>query len=313
LNAAPRIAFAGTPGFAVPALERLIAMGVDVPLVFTQPDRRAGRGRRLTPSPVKRRALAAGLAVAQPAKLEGARQLERWGLAPDLLVVVAYGLLLPQWMLGWPRAGCINIHASLLPRWRGAAPIQHALMAGDRCSGVTIMRMTALLDAGPILAQRATSIGAHETAGELSERLAELGADLLGEVLPGILGGGLLEQPQAGDGVSYAPKIAKADAAIDWRGPALDLERRVRAFNPWPIAEGRLDDGTRLRIWDALALPDAASVAPGEIAAVGADGIDVGTGLGRLRLTRVQAPSKSPVAASVYARSHRLEGRHFVG
>lgn len=296
----------------MPALERLVSLGIDVPIVFTQPDRRAGRGRRLAESAVKRSAQAMGLAVAQPAKLTGMDQLEPCRVVPDLLVVVAYGLLLPQWMLDWPRAGCVNIHASLLPRWRGAAPIQHALLAGDRRSGVTIMRMTRVLDAGPVLARRATPIRVHETAGELGERLARLGADLLGEVLPGILDGSLRGEPQGGDDVSYAPKIAKADAAIDWRRAALDLERRVCAFNPWPVAEGRLDDGSRLRIWNAQALPDAATGVPGTIADAGPDGIDVNTGHGRLRLTRVQAPSKKPVAASAFALSHRLAGRSFV-
>lgn len=313
MTGAQRIAFAGTPEFSVPALARLIEMGMDVPVVFTQPDRRSGRGRRLGESPVKQYARAAGLRVEQPNELAAASQVEHWTAAPDLLLVVAYGLLLPQWMLHWPRAGCVNIHASLLPRWRGAAPIQHALLAGDRNTGVTIMRMTRELDSGPVFATRATPIAEHETAGELSKRLAQLGADLLAEVLPGILDGTLHAEPQSSEGSTYAAKIAKADAALAWHASALELERRVRAFNPWPVAEARFDDGTRLRIWEARALPDAASGAPGTIAATGRDGIDVNTGRAVLRLTRVQAPSKKPLEAAAYLAAHSLTERHFVG
>jgi methionyl-tRNA formyltransferase len=235
-----------------------------------------------------------------------------WGEAPDLLLVVAYGRLLPQWLLDWPGRGCINIHASLLPRWRGAAPVQHALLAGDRRTGVSIMQIAAALDEGPVYARRATDIEEQETAGDLGARLARLGAELLGDVLPDILAGRLRAEPQPSEGVSYARKIGKADAALDWTAPALDLARRVRAFNPWPVAESRLSDGRRLRIWEARPLEREAGAAPGVIEAAGPEGIDVATGRGTLRLRRVQPPSAKAMDASAYLAAHSVEGLRFV-
>ncbi|HEX6997515.1 MAG TPA: methionyl-tRNA formyltransferase [Gammaproteobacteria bacterium] len=310
---APRIAFAGTPEFAVPALERLVSGGYAVPFVLTQPDRRAGRGRALTPPPVKRAALAAGLPVAQPATLKDPALGATLGPPPDLLVVAAYGLLLPPWLLAWPRHGCVNLHASLLPRWRGAAPIQHAILAGDAVTGVSVMRMEAGLDTGPVYARAQTAIGPRETAGELHDRLAALAADVLADALPAILDGRLVPEPQDERLATYAPKLGKADAPLPWRASAIELERRVRAFNPWPVAEGVLADGRRLRIWQAAALPDGAGAAPGTVLAAGPAGIDVATGAGALRLERVQAPGGRAMPAAAYLAAHPLAaGASFV-
>ena len=311
-----RIAFAGTPEFAVPTLEAIVAAGAEVPLVLTQPDRPAGRGRRLTPPPVKRAAEAHGLRVEQPERLRDPSLPAAWGLEqpPDLLVVVAYGLLLPDWLLAWPRAGCVNIHASLLPRWRGAAPIQHAILAGDAVTGVSLMRMDKGLDTGPIYAQRSTPIGPEDTAGDLHDRLARLGAELAAEALPGVLDGSLEAVPQDERAATYAPKIDKADARLDFRHPADELARRVRAYHPWPVAFAELSDGRTLRVHAAKALPDAdtGGAPPGRIIAAARAGIDVATGRGVLRLTRVQPPSSRPMAAEAYLAAHRLEGCEFV-
>jgi methionyl-tRNA formyltransferase len=309
-----RIVFAGSPEFAVAALERLAASRHQVVAVLTQPDRPAGRGRTLQASPVKRCALAHGFDVLQPeslkrdaAAVEQIRQLQ-----PDLIVVVAYGLIMPRAVLDIPRCGCINIHASLLPRWRGAAPIQAALLAGDAQTGVALMRLEEGLDTGPVAACRALTIGADDTAGDLHDRLAQLGADLLMEHLEAILDGTARFTPQPAEGASYAPKLAKADALLDWSQPALAIERRIRAFNPWPVAETRLD-GRQLRCWFARA-PSAAAgaqrpVRPGEIIAAGAEGIDVGTGAGILRLTSVQIAGRQRLAAGEFARGLPLVGK----
>lgn len=307
-----RIAFAGTPDFAVPSLERLGGLDVEVPLVLTQPDRPAGRGRQPAPPPVKRAAQALGLRVEQPAALRSPDQLEAWGAAPDLLVVVAYGMLLPEWMLAWPRLGCVNVHASLLPRWRGAAPIQHALLAGDRETGVTLMQMERGLDSGPVFAERAAIIEPRETAGALHDRLMRLGAALLADMLPGILDGSRRPRPQDRARATYAPKLRKSDAPIDWRASAIDLDRRVRAFNPWPVAEAALTDGRRLRIWRAHAHAGTAPAAPGAILAAGPDGIDVATGRGVLRLDEVQAPSSKAMTAAAYLAAHPIDDAAFV-
>ncbi|HET8697894.1 MAG TPA: methionyl-tRNA formyltransferase [Gammaproteobacteria bacterium] len=313
MSAPARIAFAGTPEFAVPALRAVAASGARVPLVLTQPDRPAGRGRRLAPSPVKAAALELGIDVLQPPTLRVPGVLERLGPAPDLLVVVAYGLLLPRAVLAWPRFGCVNVHASLLPRWRGAAPIQHALLAGDAVTGVSLMRMDEGLDTGPVYAVRETPIGAADTAADLHDRLAALGAELLAAALPALLAGELTAVPQRQELATLAPKIMKADAALDWQRSAPELERRVRAFNPWPVAEAALDDGRRLRIWQA-AVRDAAgaAAAPGTILGAGAEGIDVATGGGVLRLTRVQPPSARAMDAAAYLAAHSVAGAKFV-
>jgi methionyl-tRNA formyltransferase len=312
LSERARIGFAGTPEFAVPALRALVGTGVEVPFVLTQPDRPAGRGRALRQSAVKLAALSLGLRVEQPAGLRERVTLERLGAAPDLLIVVAYGLLLPRHVLAWPRRGCINLHASLLPRWRGAAPIQHALLAGDTVTGVSLMQMDEGLDTGAVLAARSTTIAPDDVAGDLHDRLAELGARLLVDELPAVLAGGLRAVPQASPAATQAPKIAKDDAKLDWRRAAQELERRVRAFNPWPVAEARLDDGTRLRVFAATALAQAAPGAPGTIVATGRAGIEVATGDGVLRLTRVQPSSGREMDAHAYLAAHSLAGRAFV-
>jgi methionyl-tRNA formyltransferase len=313
LSAPASIAFAGTPEFAVPSLRALAAAGAAIPVVLTQPDRPAGRGRQLTPSPVKKAALELGLTVAQPPSLRVATMPAALGARPDLLIVVAYGLLLPRAMLEWPRLGCVNLHASLLPRWRGAAPIQRAVLAGDTETGISVMQMDDGLDTGPVHMTRATPIGAHETAGELHDRLATLAADALRAALPALLSGASSPVPQRADLATLAPKIAKADGALDWRASAVDLERRVRAFNPWPVAEGSLDRGGRLRIWEALALDAQSTQArPGTIVAASRDGIDVATGAGTLRLTKVQPPSGRVMDAAAYLAAHSLDGAAFV-
>jgi len=312
LSAPARIAFAGTPQFAVPTLHAVIASGARVPVVLTQPDRPAGRGRQLSASPVKLAAAACGLRVAQPESLAASAALDDLGDAPDLLVVIAYGLLLPPAMLAWPRLGCVNLHASLLPRWRGAAPIQHALLARDATTGVSLMRIERGLDTGAVYLARPTPIGARETAGELHDRLAALAAETLADALPDLLAGALVPTPQQASLATHAPKIAKADAALDWRLSALELDARVRAFDPWPVAETRLADGTRLRVWRAEPQGAGASAAPGAVVAAGPAGIDVATGDGVLRLTKVQPPSGKVMDAGAYVAAHSLHGASFV-
>jgi methionyl-tRNA formyltransferase len=307
----PSIAFAGTPAFAVPTLERLCGGGANVTVVLTQPDRPAGRGRKLAASPVKHAAQTLGLSIAQPASLRDPTLLARLGPRPELLVVVAYGLLLPQWMLDWPLIAPLNLHASLLPRWRGAAPIQHAILAGDRSTGVSLMRIVRALDSGPVYAAAEVEISTCETAGELQDRLAGTAADLLAAQLRAVLGGSIEAVAQDERRATYAPKIGKADAVLDWREPAAALERRVRAFNPWPVAEARTDDGHRLRIWRAQALPGDARAMPGAVLAGSPDGIDVATGEGRLRLKVVQPPGARAMDAAAYLAAHRVDGTSF--
>jgi len=306
-----RIVFAGTPAFAVPTLEALAAARALVPLVLTQPDRPAGRGRRLTASPVKDVAVKLGLPLAQPATLRPPTELPG-GERPDLMVVIAYGLLLPRHWLEWPRRGCINLHASLLPRWRGAAPIQRAVLAGDTETGISVMQMNAGLDTGPVHLARATPIGAHETAGALHDRLAVLAAQALLEALPGVLAGTSVPVPQQDALATHAAKISKDEARLDWREPAAQLERRVRAFDPWPVAEAQLHDGRRLRVFEAAALGETSSAPAGTVVAAARAGIDVATGDGILRLRRIQPPSGRVMDAEAYLAAHSLAGAAFV-
>jgi methionyl-tRNA formyltransferase len=310
-----RLGFAGTPEFSVPALDALLRSRHHVAAVFTRTDRPAGRGRNLQLSAVKRHAARAGLELHQPASFKTAEALATLhGLALDALVVVAYGLILPPAALAAPKLGCFNIHASLLPRWRGAAPIQRALLAGDETTGVTIMRMEAGLDTGPMLALRAVPIAERETAGSLHDRLAEAGADLIAPTLDAVANGALHEIPQPEDGVTYAQKIDKAEALIDWRAPAASILRQVRAFNPWPVAETRLH-GTQLRIWDAELAPASAagpaSAPPGTVLAASADGVDVACGQGTLRLRRLQLAGRKALDAREFVPAQRLAGTRF--
>ncbi len=311
-----RLAFAGTPGFAVPALEALCAAPHELRAVFTQADRGAGRGRALQPSPVKQRALELGLSVYQPEsfRLPQAQALLA-GLGIDALVVVAYGLILPPEALAVPPLGCLNIHASLLPRWRGAAPIQRAILAGDAVTGVTIMRMEAGLDTGPVLCARSTAITPQDTAQSLSERLAALGAGLICATLDRLAAGPVEAVPQAEDGVCYAAKIDKSEARIDWRDEAAAIARKVRAFNPRPVAETRYLD-RQLRIWEAAVRPDplmpaAAGALPGTVLAVSPAGIEVACGAGVLCITRLQSPGRKVLDAWQFAQSGSLAGARF--
>ncbi|MBX3704441.1 MAG: methionyl-tRNA formyltransferase [Steroidobacteraceae bacterium] len=303
------VAFAGTSGFAVPALAAIAASRHRVAVVYTQPDRPAGRGRRLAASPVKELALSLGLALEQPQTLrtpEAAATLATH--APDVMVVAAYGLILPPAILAVPRLGCINIHGSLLPRWRGAAPVARAIEAGDATTGVCIMRMEAGLDTGPVMLRARTAIGAEETAGELEARLAALGAAQVTVALDALAGGRASFESQGESQATYARKLTKAEARLDWREPAEVLARRVRAFQPRPVAEAALD-GVQLRIHEAGAVAQSADVLPGTVLRAGAEGIVVAAGAGALVLKRVQLPGRRVIAASGLAAMRPLVGR----
>jgi methionyl-tRNA formyltransferase len=306
-----KLGFAGTPDFAVPALERL-ATTSRISAVFTQPDRPAGRGQAMQMSAVKRRALELGLTVHQPASFKSAEALELLRSARlDALVVVAYGLILPAAALDIPKWGCINIHASLLPRWRGAAPIQRALLAGDRETGVTIMHMEAGLDTGPMLAARAERIGPRDTAQSLHDRLASVGAELIDETLIALARGDASSVPQPPAGVTYAEKINKSEARISWQQTAAQISRQVRAFYPWPIAETRLN-GRQLRIWDAEAVERTGGDAPtGTVLTATQEGIDVACGSGILRILKLQLQGRNPLSAQEFLRGQRLIGTRF--
>lgn len=302
-----KILFAGTPEFAVPTLRMLLDSEHELVAVYTQPDRPAGRGRKAQPSPVKRLALAQGVPVCQPETLRSADEQERLrAYGADLLVVVAYGLILPKAVLAIPRLGCVNVHASLLPRWRGAAPIQRAILAGDTETGVTIMCIEPRLDAGPILHKRSCLILPQDTAQDLYDRLGELGALALRDCLPGIVAQTLIAEPQDEALVTYAEKLDKSEAPLDWSRPAIALERQVRAFNPWPVAETRYGEAT-LRVWRALALPERVDAAPGTVVNAKKT-LDVATGDGLLRLLEVQLPGGKRLAAENFLNAHDLSG-----
>ena len=300
-----RIVFAGTPDFAVPCLRAAATRG-EVVGVYTQPDRPAGRGRGLTPSPVKLEAVQRGIPVLQPENFKSAvsKQALR-ALQPDVMVVVAYGLILPQSVLDIPVHGCWNVHASLLPRWRGAAPIQRAIEAGDTRSGVCLMRMEKGLDTGPVLLAQDTEIGPDETGGQLHDRLSELGAQVLADAL-GLLRAtiALPPHPQPEAGVTYAHKIEKAEAKLDWAQPAATLANKVRAFNPWPVAEAQLA-GERVRIHGAIALDEAHAAVPGSVLRAGRDGIDIACGTGALRIRILQREGGKAIAAADYLNARR--------
>ena len=303
-----RIVFAGTPEFAVPPLAALQSAGHALVAVYTQPDRPAGRGQALTASPVKRRALELGLHVEQPATLRSPDAVERLRAhGADLMVVVAYGLILPPSVLEVPRLGCWNIHASLLPRWRGAAPIQRAILAGDERTGITIMQMDAGLDTGPMLLARETSIAPDDTAGRLHDRLSLLGAEAIVAAIDAWQLGQLMPRPQPAEGATYAGKLRKEEARIDWTEPAVAIARRVRAFDPWPVAETQWA-GRQLRVWQAEPLARPAGGPPGRVIDATGNGIVVATGAGALRLTRVQLAGRRAVTADEFLHAHAMAG-----
>jgi methionyl-tRNA formyltransferase len=312
-----RVAFAGTPEFARVALASIAAAGHAVPLVLTQPDRPAGRGLKLQPSPVKQLAQALGVPVAQPRglRLDGrfgddarAAQAALADAAPDVLVVAAYGLILPRRVLETPRLGCLNIHASLLPRWRGAAPIERAIEAGDATTGVTIMQMDEGLDTGAICLAEALPIGADDTAATLHARLAALGARLVVDALRRAAAGALACAAQPADGVTYAHKIDKAQARIDWTADATAIERRARAFDPAPGL--RFDAcGEAVKLWRAAVRDDAPGTpgaAPGTVIVAGGGRLTVACGRGALDLLELQRPGGRRVGASAFLQSHPL-------
>jgi methionyl-tRNA formyltransferase len=315
-----RVAFAGTPDFAAAALKAIHGAGYAVPLVMTQPDRPAGRGMKLTPSAVKQLALELGAPVAQPRSLRldgkfpdeaaaGRAALE--AARPDVLVVAAYGLILPEWVLALPRLGCLNIHGSLLPRWRGAAPIHRAIEAGDAETGITIMQMDAGLDTGDMLRREREPIRFDDTTGRLHDRLASLGARLVVQSLADAAAGTLAPVKQPAEGVTYAHKIDKAEAAIDWTQPAGAIERRVRAFDPFPGASFKAQ-GETVKLWRAQVERLDVAAAPGTVVAVDGQQLVVACGDGALALLDVQRPGgkRAPVAqwlqAQPLARGARL-------
>lgn len=311
------IVFAGTPEFARVALSALLAAGHAVSLVLTQPDRPAGRGLKLTPSAVKQAALAANIPVCQPRglRLEGkypddARAVRDTllTLAPDLIVVAAYGLILPRWVLSAPKYGCLNIHASLLPRWRGAAPIQRALEAGDAQTGVAIMQMDEGLDTGDVVLSQSLAIGPDYNAARLHDELAQLGARSIVRVINELEQGRLVATPQPGQGVSYAAKLTKAEAALDFSQPAAVLERRIRAFNPAPGATLRLPGlDEPVKVWMAQALDQSAHKEPGKVQDVSPRGIDIATVDGVLRLLELQKAGGKRQAVAAFVRGWQAE------
>ena len=311
-----RVGFAGTPEFSKLALHAILNAGFEVPLVLTQPDRPSGRGLKLTPSAVKQLALEHGIPVLQPRSLrldgkypEDAQtaQVALQQAQLDVLVVAAYGLILPAWVLQTPRCGCLNIHASLLPRWRGAAPIQRAIEAGDTQTGITIMQMDEGLDTGPMLLVEALDIEAHDNAASLHDKLADQGARLIVQALRAVSTGSLIATQQPEAGVTYAAKLDKAEAALDLHAPAELLARRIRAFNPAPGATIKLPGMTEpVKVWNAVALPNQKAVTTSDndgvahVLSAGAEGIDISTGQGTLRLLELQRPGGKRQPASIF-------------
>ncbi|GAB2487061.1 methionyl-tRNA formyltransferase [Comamonas humi] len=311
-----RIVFAGTPDFARVALQRLLAAGFEVPLVLTQPDRPAGRGMKLQASAVKQCALEHGIAVQQPRslRLDGkypddatAAREALLAARADAMVVAAYGLILPQWVLDLPRLGCLNIHASLLPRWRGAAPIHRAIEAGDVETGVTIMQMDAGLDTGDMLLVEKLAIAAHDTTASLHDRLAELGGRMIVEALEIAACGGLTRTPQPEQGVTYAHKIEKAESTVDWSQGAAQIGARIRAFNPFPAASTEAN-GETIKLWDYAVDSSSrtADAAPGQILSVSDQGVMVACGDGALRLTQLQRAGGKRLPAADFLRGFPL-------
>lgn len=312
-NIAPlKIIFAGTPEFSVPPLQALINSPHEVVAVYTQPDRPAGRGRKLTPSPVKVCALEHGIEVLQPEKLKTAEEQQPLiDLQADLMVVVAYGIILPEAILSAPRLGCINIHASLLPRWRGAAPIQRAILAGDTETGITIMQMDIGLDTGDMLLKKTCPVEADDTGSSLHDSLSVLGAEALMEALPGIAQGTLQAEKQDNDLANYAAKLHKSEALIDWTKSAQEILRQVNAFNAWPVAQTPVDikrngNPQMLRVWKAQVVEGGGE--PGKVLRCDKQGVDVATGDGVLRLLQIQMPGKKPMNALAFANANDISG-----
>jgi len=300
-----RIIFAGTPEFAAVALQALIDSSHEIVAVYTQPDRPSGRGLKLTPSAVKALALRHQLPVYQPASLKGeAEQEQLKSFNADAMVVAAYGLLLPAAVLAIPRLGCINIHPSLLPRWRGAAPIQRTIFAGDTETAVAIMQMDMGLDTGPVLLQKPYKLVIDETSQSLHDKLAIIGAEALVEALDLLAKNQLTPQVQSEEGVTYANKITKEEALIDWTRPANELEREIRAFNPWPVAHTSWQQ-QNFRIWHAQALQEVTNLAPRTIVRSSKEGVDIATGQGVLRLLQVQLPGAKALSVADFYNAHR--------
>ena len=307
-----RIIFAGTPDFSVPPLKALIESEHEVVAVYTQPDRPAGRGRKLTASPVKQLALEHDIPVYQPLNFKADEDQQALvDLNADLMVVVAYGLILPRVILDAPRYGCINIHASLLPRWRGAAPIQRAILAGDAESGITIMQMDIGLDTGDMLLKKTCPIEATDTGSSLHDRLSVMGADALMETLPLICEGQLKPEKQDDELACYAEKLHKSEALLDWQQPAKQLAAKVQAFNAWPVAQTQLvreGKSEMLRIWQAKVLDQSSNAAPGTVLSCAKQGIDVATGDGVLRMKQIQLPGKKPMDVQAFVNAHDITG-----
>ncbi|MEY3871334.1 MAG: hypothetical protein RLZZ296_329 [Pseudomonadota bacterium] len=318
-----RVIFAGTPEFARVALEKLHTAGFEIALVLTQPDRPAGRGMKLQASAVKQWAVARQIPVAQPRSLRldgkypedaAAARAAIEAADADVMVVAAYGLILPQWVLDMPRLGCLNIHGSVLPRWRGAAPIHRAIEAGDSETGVTIMQMDAGLDTGDMLLLETLPIGPHDSTDTLHDQLAELGGRMIVQALELAQTGGLQAVPQPSEGITYAHKIDKSEAALDWTQPVAALERRIRAFNPFPVACSALQ-GETIKFWRAEVLADVmppCSAAAGEVLAASAEGVDIAAFGGVLRVSRLQKAGGKPLDAADFLRGFEIQpGQHF--
>lgn len=302
------IVYAGTPEFAAVALQALIDSPHHIIAAYTQPDRPAGRGRKLKASPVKELAQANGIPVFQPESLKSAEEQAKLAeLKPDVMVVAAYGLLLPEEVLAIPQLGCLNIHASLLPRWRGAAPIQRAILAGDAETGITIMQMDVGLDTGDMLYKLITPIKEDDTAQTLHDRLADLGARAITEALEALQAGTLTVTPQDDAHANYAKKLHKNEATIDWRQSAAQIARQVAAFNPWPVAQTSKGDEV-LRIWEARATEESTDQIPGSVIHADKQGIDIACENGTLRILRLQRPGGKPQSAAEYLNAHKLSG-----
>ncbi len=307
-----KIIFAGTPDFSVPPLQALIESEHQVVAVYTQPDRPSGRGRKLKPGPVKQRALEHDIPVHQPLSLknEEAQQILIEHHA-DLMVVVAYGLILPVEVLQAPKLGCINIHASLLPRWRGAAPIQRAILAGDKETGVTIMQMDKGLDTGDMLLKKTCAIETDDTGSSLHDRLSVMGAEALIEALPVIINQTLQPEPQNNDDANYAEKLNKAEALLDWQQTAESLRNKINAFNAWPVAQTQIklkDKIQMLRIWQAEVVSASSTKTPGTVLKCDKQGIDIATADNVLRLLTVQLPGGKPMQAHAFVNAHDITG-----